>query len=154
MLVEVASAGTSVARPAPPRAPTPGGGGGGWAWLVTARDGVEAELIRGMLEAEGVPCVLDRRDPSPLAWMHLSGNPFRPVPVYVPRGLLEGARLRLLEAGLLDEDPAAARTSPGPGPGRRWARRAVGALTVVAVAWIVVVEVFGFAPCALRLFCL
>jgi hypothetical protein len=30
----------------------------------------------------------------------------------------------------------------------------IAALTVIAAAWILFVEIFGFAPCVLRLFCI
>lgn len=80
-----------------------GGGGGGWAWLVTARGIIEAQLIRGLLEEAGVvPVWLDTRDPSPGAWMFMSGNPNAPVAIYVPISHLDGARLALLESGLAD----------------------------------------------------
>src|SRR5262245_49808045 len=103
MLGAMASSSTSILDPAPPSAPPSswmGGGGGRWAWLVTARDALEAEIIRGLLEASGVPVALDLRDGSPFAWMHLSGNLFRPIPVYVPASLISDARLQLLDLGL------------------------------------------------------
>src|ERR1700740_420230 len=92
MLAHVNGARTGVLEPAPP-AERWGGGGGRWAWLFTARDRFEGEIVPRLLEAGGVPVALDLRDPSPFAWMHLSGNLFRPVPVYVPAGLIDSARL-------------------------------------------------------------
>ncbi len=149
---------TGLLEPAPPREEW-GGGGGGWAWLLTARDALEAEIVRGLLEAGGVPVALDWRDPSPFAWMHLSGNLMRPVPVYVPMSLIDSARLQLLEMGLAeDEDEQHIAPSALAPVGLRnrhrflWA--AIAALTIVAIAWIVFVEIFGFAPCFLRLFCI
>ncbi|MFN2614377.1 MAG: DUF2007 domain-containing protein [Actinomycetota bacterium] len=91
----------SVLDPAPPRTGGGDGGGGGWAWLVTAQDIFEAHIIRGLLEAEGIlPVFLDTRDPSPGAWMFLSGNINALVRIFVPRSLLDSARLVMLEAGV------------------------------------------------------
>ena len=156
MLIEMSASGTGVLDPAPPQSAWGGGGGGGWAWLLTASDAVEAEIVRGLLEATGVPVALDWRDPSPFAWMHLSGNLHRPVPVYVPTGMIDEARLQLMEMGLaLDDVP---ETVPGGAVVMRERHRflwqVVLALTVLAVTWILFVEIFGFAPCALRLFCI
>jgi len=158
MLEAVPAPRNGVLEPAPPRE-APAGGGGGWAWLLTARDTVEAEIVRGLLEACGVPVALDWRDPSPFAWMHLSGNLMRPVPVYVPTGLIDDARLQLLELGLTEEDDArdealVARPSPSLRDRHRLLWSAIAALTIIAVAWIVFVEIFGFAPCFMHLFCI
>lgn len=123
---------------------------------MTAMDAVEAEIIRGLLEATGVPVALDWRDPSPFAWMHLSGNLHRPVPVYVPASMVEVARLQLLELGLESLEPA--EDEPVAVPMMRERHRFLGqvvlALTVIGAAWILFVEIFGFAPCAMRLFCI
>lgn len=87
----------------PPRSTHEGGGGGGWSWLVTASGIIEAQLIRGVLEEAGVVQVwLDTRDPSPTAWMFMSGDPNAPVPIYVPASQLDTARLALLDSGLGD----------------------------------------------------
>lgn len=147
--------GTGITNPAPPLEAT-GGGGGGWAWLLTASDAVEAEIVRGLLEATGVPVALDWRDPSPFAWMHLSGNLHRPVPVYVPSSMVDEARLQLMEMGLAAEEPSEPVPATGPimHEGHRFVLQVVLALTVIAAAWILFVEIFGFAPCALRLFCI
>lgn len=156
MLIEMSASRTGVLDPAPPR-PTWGGGGGGWAWLLTASDAVEAEIVRGLLEATGVPVALDWRDPSPFAWMHLSGNLHRPVPVYVPASLIDEARLQLMEMGLgAETDPAdpIAPAMPVLRERHRFVWQLVLALTVIGAAWILFVEMFGFAPCALRLFCI
>ena len=159
MLADMKATGTGVVLPAPPR-DVSGGGRGGWAWLLTARDAVEAEIVRGLLEATGVPVALDWRDPSPFAWMHLSGNIHRPVPVYVPLSLVDAARLNLLEMGIDgedgDEDDGALPVTRRPALRERhpWLWMTIMALTVIATAWILFVEMFGFAPCALRLFCI
>ena len=92
----------------PPATVDHGGGGGGWAWLLTARGIIEAELVRGVLESAGViPVALDGRDPSPGAWMFLSGNVNALVRVFVPLAQLDSARLILLEAGFEQPEPAA-----------------------------------------------
>jgi hypothetical protein len=162
MLIEMGASRTGVLEPTPPREDL-GGGGGRWTWLLTARDALEAEIVRGLLEGSGVPVALDWRDPSPFAWMHLSGNLFRPVPVYVPAGLIDSARLYLLELGLDDaeaETEMAGDERSSTTPLRSWRDRhrivlaAATGLTLVGVAWIVFVEIFGFAPCFLRLFCI
>lgn len=153
---------TSRVRPRPPAlpaAPDPGGpvgdsggGGGDWAWLVTASDTIEAELIRGRLESAGVPVALDRRDPSPGAWLYLSGNVHAPVQVLVPRGLLDAARLELMEAGL--EAPAEPEGPRPPLEGRpRGTWMLVAVLCVVAVALLIVLQFLGSASCAVRMVC-
>ena len=159
MLIQMGASRTGVMDPAPPQQDD-GGGDGRWAWLLTAADAVEAEIVRGLLEGSGVPVALDWRDPSPFAWMHLSGNLFRPVPVYVPAGLVDDARLYLLDMGLeeperieeLDDSPE--ETPAAWRERHRLVLAAVTGLTFVAVGWILFVEIFGFAPCFLRLFCL
>ena len=161
MLIEMTVARTGVLEPAPPQHAW-GGGGGRWAWLLTARDAVEAEIVRGLLEASGVPVALDWRDPSPFAWMHLSGNLFRPVPVYVPASLIDSARLQLLDLGLDQPSEAIEETDPDLPAMRtpvwrerhRFVIRATTVLTLVAVGWIIFVEIFGFAPCFMHLFCI
>ena len=148
---------TGVLDPAPPHEHR-GGGGGRWAWLFTASDAVEAEIVRGLLEGAGVPVALDWRDPSPFAWMHLSGNLFRPVPVYVPAGLIDNARLHLLDIGLESPEVPEGAERSGAAPGWRERHRIIlataTALTIVAAGWLVFVEIFGFAPCFLRMFCI
>lgn len=145
--------------PAPP-VPLDGGGSGRWAWLLTAGGIVEAELVRGVLESSGVPVVLDRRDPSPFAWMYLGGNVNAPVKVFVPATLLSAARLQLLEAGMSVEggpDPAPvdrAERSP-----QRLSRTPIVrlALTLVAVLvalWILLsAYLAGSATCSIRIVC-
>jgi hypothetical protein len=145
-----------VRDPAPPLAPTGGGGGGRWSRVVTAGDAIEAELIRGVLEYAGLPVVLDRRDTSPFAWMYPGGNMHAPVAVLVPSTLLEAARLALLEANLLAPDAPEPIRSPAPALRPRMGplRIVVGGLVFLVVGWVILMEVFGFAPCALRLFCI
>lgn len=138
--------------PAPPT-PHEGGGGGRWAWLVTASGIVEAELIRGLLDTDGIPCVLDRRDPSPFAWMYLAGNVNAHVQIYVPASLLDPARLRLIEAGFGIDAPEPGEQPPPASPGRRRIRLIVGIAALVVAVWILLVTYLGSATCALRLVC-
>lgn len=99
--------GSQVIDAAPPSSiGSGGGGGGGWAWLLTARGIIEAELVRGALESAGiVPVALDASDPTPGAWLFLSGNVNALVRVFVPASLLDAARLALLEAGVAVAEP-------------------------------------------------
>ncbi|MGZ4205841.1 MAG: hypothetical protein ACXVQW_11175 [Actinomycetota bacterium] len=117
---------------APPAEISEGGGGGGWAWLLTARGIIEAELVRGMLEAAGiVPVALDGSDPSPGAWMFLSGNVNALVRVFVPVSLLDAARLALLETGF--REPENASPSPTPPVGAFSGRRVLLVITAIVI---------------------
>jgi hypothetical protein len=120
MLVAMRS-GSQTIDMAPPRAiHDDGGGGGGWAWLLTARGIIEAELVKGVLESEGiVPVLLDNRDPSPGAWLFLAGNVNALVRIFVPASLLDAARLTLLEAGL-GEAESLPQPKPEPASARGW----------------------------------
>jgi hypothetical protein len=159
---------SDVLDPAPPREQVGGDGRGGWSWLLTANDRFEAELLRGLLESAGVPVVLDGFDRSPFAWMYPSGNVNVPVHVLVPTGLLETARLEVLESSLVDAGRLSETGAPDDGdsrvggepPARLMRDRIrplwliVAILTALAVALIVVVEIAGFVPCATNLFCI
>src|SRR6266487_4093505 len=129
----------------PPAVTDPTGGGGGWAWLLTARGIIEAELVRGVLESAGiVPVALDGRDPSPGAWMFLSGNVNALVRVFVPVSLLDSAKLVLLETGF-DEtglDSPEPVTAPAPPEERR---RTIPARWVLLAITVVMVAIFIFA---------
>lgn len=123
----------------PPRGDVQGGGGGGWAWLVTAVGIIEAQLIRGVVEEAGVtPVWLDTFDPSPGAWMFMSGDPNAPVPIFVPLAMLDAARIALMESGFTPGDP----DDGAPGPdgmepeGRAWVGWGRGA---VALALLVII---------------
>jgi hypothetical protein len=139
----------STLDPAPPQ-PREGGGGGRWAWLVTASGIVEAELIRGLLETDGIPCVLDRRDSSPFAWMYLAGNVNASIQVYVPASLLDPARFRLIEAGF-DAEPAPP-AEPAQGS-RSWVKPILAVSGLLVAIWILIVTYLGSASCTLRLVC-
>jgi hypothetical protein len=122
---------------APPPTIDDGGGGGGWAWLLTARGIIEAQLVRGVLEASGiVPVALDASDPTPGAWMFLSGNVNALVRVFVPASLLDAARLALLETGFGVDDASAPPDQPVRAPARSsrlpwWAWVLITAVVVV-----------------------
>lgn len=158
---------SEVLDPAPPRGGIEGDGRGGWSWLVTAKDRFEAEVLRGMLENAGVPVILDGFDRSPFAWMYPAGNMNVPVQVLVPTGLLDVAKLELMEAGLVEHDrfvetPSAAQaTVVAAGPETRLLRDrirplwlVVAVLTALAVAMFIIVEVAGFVPCSTNVFCI
>jgi len=102
--------------------------------LLTARGIIEAELVRGVLESAGVvPVALDGRDPSPGAWMFLSGNVNALVRVFVPLAQLDSAKLVLLEAGLEQLEPPAA--APAPVRARRLSSKAIWlVITAVVIA--------------------
>jgi hypothetical protein len=155
MLFEMSTL-TRTGKPAPPDEAGSGEGGGGrWVWLLTAGSHVEAELVKGRLETVGVPVVLDRRDPTPGAWLYLyGGNPRAPVQVFVPASLLDAARLELLEAGLTA--PSAPQNTPAERavPRRSWVWYLVAAVTALAIIWILLSALFmSSATCTLRLFC-
>lgn len=150
---------TGILDPAPPKSGVGDGGSGGWSWLVTAADRFEAEVLRGLLETAGVPVVLDGFDRSPSAWMYPSGNVNAPVRVLVPTGLLDVARLELLESSMVEQ--ARMTGAPQPQKPQRGTQRVnrllwtvVAVLTALAVAWIIIVEVAGFVPCATHMFCI
>lgn len=157
--VPVAPPGGGAPRPVSPGPPPAeagdGGGGGGWAFLMTATGVIEAELVRGYLESAGVPVALDRRDPSPGAWMFLAGNPRAPVKVFVPAGRLDEARLELLEAGFVGGPSAEPAAEPAPLEPRRRHRLwlLIAILSAIVAAWIVVLQAFGSATCVLRMVC-
>lgn len=151
ILAAMTSSRVGTLDPAPPQS-RDGGGGGRWAWLFTAGGIVEAELARGALEGSGVPVILDRRDPSPFAWMHLAGNMNAPVQLYVPASLLDNARLTLLEAGFDSDEP----TSPVPAADARThpvVRWTLLVCAILVTLWIVLFGIFGSVTCSLRMVC-
>lgn len=127
----------------PPVPTDQGGGGGGWAWLLTARGIIEAELVRGALESAGViPVALDDRDPSPGAWMFLSGNVNALVRVFVPLAQLDSARLVLLEVGFEQPGPPAPTQPPARAP--RFHSRAIWlVITAVVIAIFLLATMHG-----------
>jgi hypothetical protein len=127
----------------PPRMDVHGGGGGGWAWLVTASGIIEAQLIRGVVEDAGVtPVWLDTFDPSPGAWMFMSGDPNAPVPIFVPLAMLDTARIALMESGFAPGDPDDAEPEPSERAARAptwtgWWRIGI-ALAVIAIIVVLI----------------
>ena len=130
------------APPRPPDEDDPGGGGGGrgWVLLCSVGDRYEAEMIRGVLEGEGLGPVVLEAVQVPGSWLLPSGHERLPQRVFVMRAVAEAARLALLEAGcaLADETD---ETGDGAGAQRdadaRW-RRATR-----IVRWAVIVAVAG-----------
>lgn len=129
-------------RPRPPEQEPPvahgddGGGGGGWALLCSVADRYEAEMIRGVLEGDGLGPVVIETVQVPGSWLLPSGHERLPQRVFVLRALLDAARLALLEAGYAGSEDATIPT-PGPSPEERW-RRATR-----FVRWAVLVAVGG-----------
>lgn len=141
------------ARPHLPRPDPPsfGGESNDWSLLVVAGNRVIAHLIGGLLSEEGIEFVLDTSNPSPAAWLHPFGDLGAPVKVMVRRLDLPHARALI--------DPV--RTGTTPDRGRQdelpiratWSPRLAFALVVAVALLLAFVEVVGFAPCFLRLFC-
>ncbi|MGH2768591.1 MAG: hypothetical protein ACRDIF_06510 [Actinomycetota bacterium] len=103
-----------------------------------------AHLIRGRLAAQEIEVVLDASNPAPGAWLHPFGDQQAPVKIFVRRRDLAGAALTLHEVDHRPPDPDAS--------GPRTLRLAFWVVLVV-VAGLGLLEIFGFAPCVLRIFC-
>jgi len=132
----------------PPRGTLPlqdgsGGGGNNWLLLMVASNEAIAHIAAGRLREEGVETFLDTSNPSPGAWLHPFGDPTAPVRIYVRARDWERAR------DLLPPSVPDSREEYPTGP-----LTAVMLGIVLAIAlMLVVVEIFEFAPCVLRLFC-
>lgn len=121
--------------PAPPIDDTGGGGGGnGWVLLCTVGDRYEAEMIRGVLEADALGPVVIEAVQMPGSWLLPSGHEHLPQRVYVMRAVEQAARLVLLEAGALDDHEPSGSASTD----ERWraATRIVRWAVAVAVAGV------------------
>ena len=128
------------APPRPPDADDPSGGGSGrgWVLLCSVGDRYEAEMIRGVLETEGLGPVVIEAVQVPGSWLLPSGHERLPQRVFVMRAVAEAARLALLEAGCaLNEEPDAASSGDAE---RRWrsATRIVRWAVIVAVTGVFV----------------
>lgn len=128
----------------------PGGGGGGggqWRLLTVAKDGVTAHLVQGMLAEAGIDVMLDESNGSPGAFLKPFGDPMAPVRIYARQFDLESATLLLHEADHREPDPDSS-------PSRRlrgmWL---ITIATVLAAAMLSLAEVFGFAPCVIKVLC-
>lgn len=133
---------------APPQAESGAGRGrGGWRHLTTARDHFTAHLIEGLLSENGLESHLDTFDPAPGAFLKPFGDPMAPVRVFVRQGDFEEASLLLHEVGHVPPDPDAA-----PSPRLKWMWAFTIAVVLIA-ALLGLLEILGFAPCAIRLFC-
>jgi hypothetical protein len=117
--------------------------------LVVAQNGVIAHLIGGLLREEDIEFALDTSNFSPGAWLHPFGDPTAPVRVMVRQ------RDLALASALIAPNETSRHTdaSPGPLPSKR--RHATLAVVIIAAIalFLAFVEVVGFAPCFLRLFC-
>lgn len=134
-------------RDPPSDGPRDGGGGGGWRLLTVAKDVIVAHLIEGLLIEHGVESFLDATDASPGAFMKPFGDPLAPVKVYVHAGDFETASLALME---VDHQPTDLEAKP---PKRLKVRWIMTIITIMAVALLLLLEIVGFAPCILKLFC-
>lgn len=138
--------------PAPPGPPldAPGGGGGGdgWALLATVGDRYEAEMIRGVLETDGIGPIVIQAVPVPGSWLLPAGHERIPQRVFVPRAVLEAARLALLEAGMVPEEELEPLAAEGPAATPRRIRNRV----LEAVRGLVIVSLAaGFVTLIVRL---
>lgn len=128
-----------------------GGGSNEWLLLVVAGNRVIAHLIGGLLSEGGIEFALDTSNPSPGAWLYPFGDPGAPVKVMVRRWDLALAR------ALIDSP----RTTSAPGRERQgeqliratWIPRLAVSFVVAIALLLAFVEVVGFAPCFLRMFC-
>lgn len=129
-----------------------GSGGGDWSLLVVAPNRVVAHLIGGLLTHVGIEFVLDTFNPSPGAWLLPFGDPAAPVKIMVRRFDLSAGRAIIDTTQSFNRErampPLAGRREP-----RTWNPRLVLVVTFTIVLLLTVVEVVGFAPCFLRLFC-
>jgi hypothetical protein len=116
-----------------------GGGGGGWVVLCSVGDRYEAEIIRGVLEGEGLGPVVIEPVAVPGSWLLPSGHERVPQRVIVMRALLDAAKLALLEAGCSvdddDEEPERVEVAV---PAPRRARS-----TTIILRWAVLIAVAG-----------
>lgn len=111
--------------------------------VTTAPNRIVAHIILGRLTEDGIEAMLDTTNLSPAAWMYPFGNPAAPVRVLVRSYELELARSLL---GVEPVEPTA--------PGRSSVSPLLIAVTLAIVVLLVLVEIYGFAPCFLHLFCI
>lgn len=142
-------------RPVLPGSSSSEGSGGGWTLLTVAKNGVIAHLIGGRLNEESIEVAFDTSNSAPGAWLHPFGDPMAPVKVYVHRFDLEMAR------ALIDEVEDAVTQGPPieePRPSHKAISAAIRpslllAVVVAITLMLAFVEIVGFVPCFLHLFC-
>jgi hypothetical protein len=132
--------------PPEPREERPGGGQD-WLLLTTARNEFVGHMVQGVLNAQGIDCLVDGFNASPGAWLKPFGDPLAPVRVFVRRFDLESASLLLHE---VDHQPA----DPDAPAGRRVRAMWLGTmLTVLAATAVLVLELVGRPVCLLGIYC-
>lgn len=124
------------------------GRGEGWSLLVVARNQVVAHLIGGLLSEEGIEFTFDTTNTAPGAWLHPFGDPAAPV-----RVLVRKLDLGIARALIAETDRGAAPAQESTRSSRSWNVRLTLVVILAIVLMLAFVEVVGFAPCFLRLFC-
>lgn len=125
-----------------------GGRGSRWRLLTVASGHYQAALLEGRLAAEGVEVFLDHSNRSHGAFLKPFGDPMAPVRVYVHEFDFMRASMVLQEVDHHAPNPEAA----GPeGVRRIWWFTIASVLAAVLLAFL---EIFDFAPCAIKVFCL
>ncbi len=107
-----------------------------------------AHLIEGLLAEDGIEVFLDRHNAAPGAFLKPFGDPLAPVKVFVKQPDFSRASLILHEVDHHPPDPMAS------GPRRvrmLWIATISAAL---GASVLMMLEILGFAPCLLNLFCL
>jgi hypothetical protein len=141
----------STLAPNPPKPMVENGGGGsGWRLLTVAKDQYTAALIEGRLLQDEIETFLEATHSQHGAFLKPFGDPMAPVRLFVKDRDYETACLIL---HLCDT----AQTAPA--TGGRLRVRGVGLplftiATVIVAAVLAFLEIFDFAPCAIRAFCL
>jgi hypothetical protein len=134
--------------PSPPEHPAERPGEGrDWRLLTTARNHIVGHMVQGVLNAQGIECLLDGFNALPGAWLKPFGDPMAPVRVYVRRYDLESASLILHE---VDHQPADADAPVG----RRIKAMWLGSmLTILAATALLLLELVGRPVCLLGIYC-
>jgi hypothetical protein len=142
-------AATGPAVPSPPEHPSERPGGGrDWRLLTTARNQIVGHMVQGVLNAQGIECLMEGFNGSPGAWLKPFGDPLAPVRLYVRRYDLESASLILHE---VDHQPA----EPDGPVGRRIRAMWLGSmLTIFAATALLLLELVGRPVCLLGIYCL
>jgi hypothetical protein len=135
--------------PSPPEEPLERPGGGqDWQLLTTARNQIVGHMVRGVLNAQGIECLIDGFNASPGAWLKPFGDPLAPVRLYVRRYDLESASLILHEVDHQPSDPDA------PADRRIRAMWLGSMFTIVAATALLLLELVGGPVCLLGIYCL
>ncbi len=114
--------GSKLDLPPPPTLTQIDGGDGGSAWveLLTARNDIDAQLLRGRLLESGIETKAIKDRSVPGAWLYGGSNPWAPVVVWVRRFQLDEARLALAELSYEGPPADEARWAVNASPSRRF----------------------------------